>query len=135
MTGHIEKTIARMPEMTLGELRDWREKAQNVLAKQPENPEARRLLDAIEDHFAHSTAAERLIWTGSIGWEPHEASGCRGFVNGEQVARIIKRATHTATRKEVYSVEIMGEVLASRFHHISDARDAGWVAFQKKGGK
>lgn len=42
---------------------------------------------------------------------------------------IFKRANHSGTEKDVFSVEILGELQPDVWHHIADARAAGEAAF------
>ncbi len=66
-----------------------------------------------------------------LSWEKHRAGQAtfRAFHGGEVVGRIFKRADHSSVEKDVYSVEILGEVLPGSFQHIRDAREAGEQAY------
>lgn len=126
MSGHIDATIARIAQMTTKEQAQWQEKARRVLSRKPGDPDAERLMIAIADASAQ-IPAESWISTGLIAWEPggNDRPTCHGFADGVQVARIFKNATHTASRKDVYALEVLGASLPDRFHHIGDARLAG----------
>ena len=126
MSSHIDSVIARIPAMTAKESDVWRDKARNVLSKKPFDPDAKRLIAALGDPPT-PVALESWISTGLIAWEPggNERPTCLGFADGIPVARIFKNATHTANRKDVYAVEVMGAAMPERFHHIGDARQAG----------
>ena len=126
MSSHIDSVIARIPTMSAKERDVWRDKARNVLSKKPVDPDAKRLIAAIGDPSTPA-AVESLISTGLIAWEPggNDRPTCLGYVGAIPVARIFKNATHTANRKEVYTVEVMGATLPDRLHYIGDARKAG----------
>jgi hypothetical protein len=127
----IDEIIANIPGMRGKERAEWRDKVHRVLARRPDDPDALRLNEALEGAAARPDSA-RLIKTGHLAWEPHssEQPNCRGFADGVAVARIFKRVTHTATRKEVYSVELDGRILSGRHHRIEEARQAGEMAFR-----
>lgn len=126
MSSHIDSVIARIPTMTAKERDVWRDKARNFLSKKAGDSDAKRLISALGDEPT-PVAVESWISTGLIAWEPggNDRSTCLGFADGIPVARIFKNATHTANRKAVYSVEVMGAKLLHRFHFIGDARQAG----------
>ncbi len=131
MTDRISKIIARIPSMPAKERAEWYSKARRVLAMRPDDQDAGRLITAIE-RVEEQPATTRLISTGHLAWEPRTSDrpDCRGFANGVAVARIFKNATHTATRKMVYTVEVKGQMLPDRYHRIEEARQAGERAFQ-----
>jgi hypothetical protein len=133
MSSHIESVISRIPRMTAKESDVWRDKARNVLSKKPGDPDAKRLIAALGDSPTQS-AVESWISTGLIAWEPggNDRPTCLGYADGIPVARIFKNATHTANRKKVYSVEVMGATLPDRFHYIGDARQAGESDFRQR---
>lgn len=126
LSSHIDSVIARIPAMTAKERAVWRDKARNVLSKKPADPDAKRLIAALSDRPT-PVAVGSWISTGHIAWEPggNDRPTCLGYADGILVARLFKNATHTANRKEVYSVEVMGAPLPDRFHYIGDARQAG----------
>lgn len=130
MAGHVDRIIARIKDMKPRELKEWRKKALQVLAKRQEDADARRILAAIEERW-NTFDPQRHMRVGRIDWEPYAITGCRGFLDGVPVARIFVAATHTATRKEVYSVEVLGTPLPDRFHRIADARAAGSAVFER----
>lgn len=126
MSGHIDAAIARIAHMTTKERAQWQEKARRVLSRKPRDPDADRLMIAIAN-ASSQIPAESWISTGRIAWEPggNERPICLGFADRVQVAQIFKNATHTASRRDVYAVEVLGASLPDRFHHIGDARLAG----------
>ena len=130
MSAQIDATIARISEMTTKERVQWLEKARRVLSRKPGDPDAARLMVAITNASIH-ILSESWISTGRISWEPggNDRPICLGFADGVQVARIFKNATHTASRKDVYAVEVLGASLPDRFHHIGDVRLAGEQEF------
>ena len=132
MSGHVGRIIARIPTMPARERAEWREKAERVLARRPGDGQAQRILAAL-DAAAETIAPRRLISTGALAWEPHDPDtpSCRGFAGDRPVARILKHATHTAMRKAVYAVELLGTPLPGRFDHIEAARQAGERAWQE----
>lgn len=133
MSSHIDSVIARISVMTAKERAVWRDKARHVLSKKPGDPDAKQLIAALGDPPTPA-AVESWISTGLIDWEPggNDRPTCFGYADGIPVARIFKNATHTANRKEVYSVEVMGAPLPDRFHYIGDARQAGENDFRQR---
>jgi hypothetical protein len=130
MAGHVDRMIGRIKHMKPRELQELRGRALRELERRPEDPDALRVLAAIEERLATPDPA-RCLRVGRIDWEPYNVLGCRGFVDGTPVARIFVKATHTATRKDVYSVEVLGTTLPDRFHHIAEARAAGSAMFER----
>ena len=126
MSGHVEAVIARAAAMPARERSEWRAKAERVLPRTPGNPNALRLLAAL-DASADAPTNRRRISTGQLAWEPHDPDtpSFRGYAATTAVARIFKHATHTATRKAVYPVEIRGTPRPDLFERIEDARQAG----------
>ena len=133
MSGHVDRVIAQIPDMSARERAEWRGKAKRVLARRPEDGQAQRILAAL-DAAADSPVTRRLISTGALAWEPHDPDtpSCRGFAGDRPVAGIFKHATHTATRKAVYAVEVVGTPLPGRFDRIEAARQAGERAWQER---
>ena len=118
--------------MTAQERSTWRQKADTVLDKKPGNADALRLLGALDEFESGRPALASLEITGLLAWEKYERGSetpFRAFHGDRVVGRIIKSATHTANRKQVYSVEIIGQVLSGRWENISDARKAGEAAY------
>lgn len=67
---------------------------------------------------------------GPLWWQlhGHDASKFFGYETAEcsvEVAEIFKNATHTATRKYVYTVRIGDHELTEQFAEVSKARQAG----------
>ena len=98
-------------------------------------PDAALLRAGIGAEFARRRVA-RIRREGDLWWEPHDADfpQCHGYADPEgtrRVATILKRTTHKADDKEVYSVEVMGVACEGRFHHVADARAAGAAAWAR----
>jgi len=131
MTDRISKIVARIPKMPTRERAEWHSKASRVLALRPDDPDAIRLIKAIES-AEEQPDTTRLISTGCLVWEPRvfDRPDCRGFAGGVAVARIFKSATHTESRKKVYSVEVNGQLLSDNYHRVEEARQAGEAAYQ-----
>lgn len=136
MSSHIDSVIARIPTMTAKERDVWRDKARNVLSKKASDSDAKRLIAALGD-APTPVALVSWISTGLISWQPggNDRSTCLGFADGIPVARIFKNATHTANRKAVYSVEVMGAALPHRLEYIGDARQAGENELRQRRGE
>lgn len=129
---HIDNTIARIPDMAAKERASWLRKAKNALTKKSDNADALRLLDALTAFETDQVKPMSLDVTGLLAWEKYQQGNetpFRGFHGDRVVGRIIKRATHTGTRKNVYSVEILGQVLTGAWQNIRDAREAGEIAY------
>ncbi len=127
----IEKRLAALPSMTDAALKGLLENT-----GRPEmrgRDDAERLRAGIEVEFARCRVS-RIRREGALSWEPHDEGfpQCHGYADAEatrRVATILKRTTHKADDKEVYSVEVMGVALVGRFHHVADARAAGAAAW------
>ncbi len=136
----IDGIIARIPTMSATSRAELRSNAEVRLRQQPGDAEARRVieaLDAVED--TRRKAADFEV-TGLLAWEKHRpgVGTFRAFHGGEAVGRIFKRANHSMTERDVYSVEILGQTVPGAFHHIRDAREAGeraYAARQPEGGQ
>ncbi len=129
---HVDSTIAQIPGMTVKERCSWRIKAQKVLEKKPGTVDALRLLNALDEFEEAQSRSVGFEVTGLLAWEKYERGNetpFRAFCGDRVVGRVIKRATHTATRKQVYSVEILGQTLAGTWANISDARRAGEATY------
>lgn len=129
---HIDSTIARIPTMTAKERSAWRHKADAVLEKKPGNADALRLLGALDEFESGHSGTVSLEVTGLLAWEKYERGNetpFRAFHGDRVVGRIFKSATHTANRKQVYSVDILGQTLSGRWENIGDARKAGEAAY------
>ena len=75
--------------------------------------------------------ASALDVTGLLAWKKHRHGEAtfRAYHGDDAVGRIFKRADHSMTETNVYSVEILGNQVSGTFHHIRDAREAGECAF------
>lgn len=88
-------------------------------------PNAERGAEALEDiaRFERELYAERRITIGALSWEPHEGQWLmRGFDGDQEVAGIEYTATHTASRKKVFRLTVLGRRHADMFHHVDEAR-------------
>ena len=132
---HIEKFIARIPSMEAKARAVTRRNAENTLRKSPDNLDARRIVDVLDALAASQPKAERFDITGPLAWEKYQRGATttvRAFFGDQLVGRIIKRANHSGTEKDVYSVEMLGQMLAGNWHHIVDAHAAGEASFADK---
>lgn len=129
---HIDTIIARIPSMNANSHANLRNNIGNTLKKTPDDSDASRVLDALDAFEDANDKPQRLEVTGLLAWEkrPREKQYTfRAFHEELVVGRIYKRADHSSTEKDVYSVKICGEHLPEQFHHIKDARAAGEAAY------
>jgi len=128
---HIEKTIARLPTMNAKALATLRGNANAVLARKPDDQDARHLLEALDAMGAAKPRTAESEVTGLLSWEKHRPGEgtFRAFYGDNVVGRIFKRADHSIIDKDVYSLEILGTAIPGAFHHIRDAREAGELEF------
>lgn len=132
---HIDAIIDRIPSMNAKSRANLRENIGSTLTKEPEDESACRILDALNAFEEASAKPQRLEVTGLLGWEkrPHNKQFTfRAFHKGRVVGKIFKRANHSGTEKDVYTVEILEQLLPRKFHHIKDARTAGEAAFAEQ---
>lgn len=135
---HIDKFITRIPSMDAKARAATRRNAENILKKSPDSLDARRIIDVLDSLDASQPKAERFDISGLLAWEKYQRGATttvRAFFGDQLVGRIIKRANHSGTEKDVYSVEILGEQLAGNWHYIADARAAGEASFAEKQGR
>lgn len=128
----IKAIIDRIPCMNAKSRANLRENIAKTLANTPEDESACRILDALNAFEEADAEPQRLEVTGLLGWEkrPHTKTFTfRGFYEGRVVGQILKRANHSGTEKDVYTVDILEQLLPGKFHHIKDARVAGEAAF------
>ncbi|SUZ33333.1 hypothetical protein ROE7235_03102 [Roseibaca ekhonensis] len=88
-------------------------------------PNAERGAEALEDIAAYERArfVGKRIPIGALDWEPHEGQWLmRGFDGDKEVAGIEYTATHTASRKKVFRLTVLGRRHADMFHHVDEAR-------------
>ncbi len=98
-------------------------------------PNAENGAEALEDisRFERGLYADRRKTFGALSWEPHENQWLtRGFDGDREVAGIEYTATHTASRKNVFRLTVLGQRHADLFHHIDDARAAADELFRKR---
>lgn len=133
---NIEKTISDLPNTETRKLKDLLVNANRVLSKDPKHLQAAHLRDAFTEELARRKVSNRTR-VGPLWWEPHDPDVAEFFAYDEAqstipVAAIFKRATHTATRKAVYSVRIGDQTLDGQFEEVAMARRAGSEAWEKR---
>ncbi|WP_431298470.1 hypothetical protein [Tabrizicola sp. BL-A-41-H6] len=133
---NIEKTISDLPNAETRKLKDLLVNANRILSKDPKHLIATRLRDALTDELARRKAPNR-IRVGPLWWEPRDRDVAESFAYTDAhstipVAAIFKSATHTATRKAVYSVRIGDHTLDGRFAEVAVARQAGSDAWEEQ---
>ena len=131
---HIDRTIARIPSMDAKARAALRRNAGSTLRKSPSSLDAQRIMDALDAFETAQPKASRFDITGLLAWEKfrHGETTFRAFHGDDLAGRIFMRANHSGTEKDVYSIEILGQVLPGDWHHIADARAAGEAAFAEK---
>lgn len=87
--------------------------------------------------FIDIAPGENRTRVGTLWWEPHDPDVAEFFAYAEAqstipVAAIFKSATHTATRKAVYSVRIGDYTLNGHFAEVAVARRAGSEAWDER---
>lgn len=133
----IEKIISQLPTDLKG-LRTRQKNAERVLARNPDNNDASRLVSEIRSRIEVSDVAGR-IQIGPLWWEPHnentpEFQAYESADSTKPVASIFKHSTHTAIMKTVYAVRVGDRELPNKFSKIALARHAGsdaWLQMQK----
>lgn len=133
---NIEKTINDLPNTETRKLKDLMVNANRVLSKDPKHLQAGHLRDALIEELARRKVSSRTR-VGPLWWEPHDPDLAEFFAYAEAqstipVAAIFKSATHTATRKDVYSVRIGDHTLAGQFAEVAQARRAGSEAWKER---
>ncbi|UTH47607.1 hypothetical protein KBW81_12920 [Loktanella salsilacus] len=74
--------------------------------------------------FERRLYADRRIYVGALHWEPHDGQWLmRGFDGADEVAGIEYTATHTANRKNVFQLTVLGQRTPVMFHHVEEARN------------
>ena len=131
----FEKMISGLAEDSLQIIKVRLSNAKRTLARDPMNTDAKRLRTAIEEELARRKSANRKK-VGALWWEPHDPDLPEFFAyetadSTSPVAAIFKSDTHTAIRKEVYSVRVGDQDLEGRFSEIEVARRAGSEAWEK----
>ena len=130
----IDEIILGLGRETDKRLKDRRINTIKALERNPEYPNASRLLAAIEAELMQRKVAKRKE-VGPLWWEPHDADEAEFFAYETSnsvipVASIFKNDTHTATRKDVYVVRVGDADLTGRFSEIAIARQAGSDAWE-----
>jgi hypothetical protein len=133
---NIEKTISDLPNTETRKLKDLLVNANRVLSKDPKHLQAAHLRDALTEELVRRKVSTRTR-VGLLWWEPHDPDVAEFFAYDEAqstipVAAIFKRATHTATRKAVYSVRIGDQTLNGQFEEVATARRAGSEDWEKR---
>lgn len=73
--------------------------------------------------FERGLYADSHIPVGGLHWEPHDGQWLmRGYDGAHEVAGIEYTATHTASRKNVFRLTVLGQRYPDMFHHVEDAR-------------
>lgn len=134
MRHNLDETIAEMQGLSRKEVLNWQQKALAVLGKDPRHADGMRLKVATDNALAHLDR-RRLIKVGQVEWQPYNQQQCAGFVAGVQVGFISVEGNHTAARKDVYTVQILGQSLPDRFDTIESARIAGSHAYASVAGE
>jgi hypothetical protein len=132
---NIEKIIKDLPNADRKKIHELQANANRILNKDSTHLQAKRLLSAISSELDRRKISTRFK-VGSLWWEPHDPAVGEFFAYAEQhstirVAAITKNATHTATRKRVYSVKIGDQNLDGEFAEVAIARQAGSDAWEQ----
>lgn len=91
--------------------------------------------EALEDiaRFERAHHAERRIAVGMLSWQPHEGQWLmRGFDGDREVAGIEYTASHTASRKNMFRLTILGERQSEIVHHVDEARAAAGEPYRER---
>lgn len=130
----IETLLKDVPSMPVARLKSLLANARRPAMRG--RADALRLEEAILAEFAARRLA-RLMQEGGLWWEPHDPDFPQFHAYADahgkdRVATILKRTTHKAHDKAVYSVEVMGLALPGVFHHVAAARAAGSAAWKNR---
>lgn len=128
----IQAMIDRLPSMKDTELRSLTANVESTLRRNPDDPNAARLREAI-DEFRARNHQDNLNVVDGIGWEPHGPSTMNGYHDGQVAARIHKLENHNSANDGVYQVEVGGKLLDGRYRYLSDARRAAGNAYHGRG--
>jgi hypothetical protein len=118
------KTLAeRLPHMLTNKRHQLAQRATTwVEDKGRKADEGAQALDDIAA-FERRLYADSHISVGGLYWEPHDGQWLmRGFDGANEVAGIEYTATHTARRKNVFRLTVLGQRHPTMFHHVEDAR-------------
>ncbi len=131
----IEKIILELPQASVKALKDRLTNVKQALVRNPDYSDAIRLGQAIRSELSRRKLGNR-IKVGPLWWEPADPDVSEFFAYDMAdtmvpVATIFKSDTHTAMRKDVYSVQIGGNELGERFAEVADARKAGSEAWSE----
>jgi inner membrane protein involved in colicin E2 resistance len=101
--------------------------------EKPGHCDALRLKAALATAETTPPPTDRLESTGALKWEKHRpgVTTFRAYHGDRVVGHIFKRADHSGSDSDVYSVTISDQVVAENIHHIKDARVAGEAAFSE----
>lgn len=130
------KTLAeRLPYMPTNKRHQLAQRATTwVEDKGGKADEGAQALDDIAA-FERRLYADRRIYVEGLHWEPHDGQWLmRGFDEAVEVAGIEFTATHTAQRKNVFRLTVLGRRYPVMFHHVEDVRKmaADIYSYQKK---
>ncbi len=133
---NIDETIRDLPNFETRKIKDLLVNASRILKKDAKHAQASLLRDALTEELARRKVSSRTR-VGPLWWEPHDPDVAEFFAYAEAqstipVATIFKSATHTATRKAVYSVRIGDLTLDGRFSEVASARRAGSEAWESR---
>jgi len=132
---NIQKIISELSQDTQKSLKDRLANVDRLLLRDPKHSSALELKSAIDAEFVRRKIAGRKK-IGLLWWEPRD----RGFPTTHAyetkdsvvpVATIFKNNTHTATRKDVYSVRVGEHELPELFSEVEVARQAGSEAWEQ----
>lgn len=131
-----DKIISSLVEANNNALKTRLRNVNRHLARDPADEDANCLRSAILEELSRRKMTSRKK-VGSLWWEPHDPDVPEFFAyqaadSTTPVAAIFKSDTHTATRKEVYSVRIGNQRLPDQFSEVEIARRAGSEAWEKR---
>src|SRR6056297_1692505 len=101
---NIDKIIERIASMDAKARTSLRRNAVNTLQKSPDSMDACRVIDALDAFEESLPKAERFDITGLLAWEKFQRgapTALRAFFGDQIAGRIIKRANHSGTEKDV----------------------------------
>lgn len=118
--------LERLPRMSVKQRRDLARRAYETANSDAiSSEEARAVLAGIDDYEIALFRDDRTV-VGSISWEPFRYQYVmRGFDGDREVARIIYAETHGQSRKEVFELVVLGDLVGGPVHHVRDARIKG----------
>ena len=132
----IEKIIGELPQASAKALKVRLSNVKQALVRNPEYSDAIRLGEAIRTELTQRKVANR-IKVGPLWWEPADPDVPEfcAYDTADSlvpVATIFKNDTHTAIRKDVYSIRIRGVEISGRYAEVAKARQAGSEAWSER---